>query len=146
MEKEELTSQHLFRRAASFRLHLIYEFGQLPEQVQAEYTPLTYSQGPRLKQVFHPEWSSSQHVRQLLENSVGVSQNLQLQYMKDKGIKQGMLWIYVMHLNHLAKSIHFYKILKHFGPQTLISYWVRNKKRLTETCVSTVNADFKEIR
>lgn len=43
------------QKAASFRLHLICEFGQLPEQVQAEYTPLTYSLGPRLKQVFHPE-------------------------------------------------------------------------------------------
>lgn len=49
---EELTLLHLSRVAASFRLHLICEFGQLPEQVQAEYTPLACSEGPWLKQVF----------------------------------------------------------------------------------------------
>lgn len=52
-KEEELLFQHLSRRVASFRLHLICEFGQLPEQVQAEYTPLTYFEGPKLKQVFH---------------------------------------------------------------------------------------------
>lgn len=77
MREEELTLQHLSRRAASFRLHLICEFGQLPEQVQAEYTPLTYSQGPRHKQVFHPERGSPLNMSE--SYSVGVSQNLQLE-------------------------------------------------------------------
>ncbi len=52
MAEEELTLLHLSRGAGSFRLHLICEFGQLPEQVQAEYTPLTHTPGPQLKNRF----------------------------------------------------------------------------------------------
>lgn len=54
----------LSRGAASFTLHLICEFGQLPEQVQAEYTPLAYSQGPRHQTGFS-SWAkllSTRHV------------------------------------------------------------------------------------
>lgn len=60
MGEEELT--HLSRGAASVMRHFTCEFGQLPEQVQAEFSPLTRSQGPRLKQVFHPRVECSFNV------------------------------------------------------------------------------------
>lgn len=44
-----------------FRLHLVCEFGQLPEQVEAEYTPLRLLARPLgIKRVFRAEcaWRS----------------------------------------------------------------------------------------
>ena len=62
--------EHLSRNC--FRLHWICEFGQLPEQVQAEYTPLSCSGVPWPNRFFTLRASISQYSRQPTEKQCGL--------------------------------------------------------------------------
>lgn len=62
-------------RDACFRLHLVCEFGQLPEQVEAENTPLSLLVRPLgIKRVFRAEfaWRSQATAAKKEKKSAGV--------------------------------------------------------------------------